>query len=62
MNHTNDFRAPKNDKPRFQPGDKVKGFRGATKGQTATVIQCDLWGCTLDNGGRYAPETLKRAK
>lgn len=44
--------------PKFQPGDIVE----TPIGERLVVVQCDLWGCTVDNGtpggARYSPERL----
>lgn len=39
---------------RFSPGDLVV----TPIGERAIVASCDLHGCTLGNGARYAPEVL----
>lgn len=48
-----------NDKPKFKAGDMVQ----TEIGERLRVTQCDLWGCTVDNGtlrgARYSPERLK---
>ncbi len=47
------------DKPLFKAGDMVR----TPMGEVQAVIQCDLHGCTVDNGtrggARYAPERLE---
>lgn len=47
-----------NDKPKFKAGDMVL----TPMGERQRVIQCDLWGCTVDNGtprgARHSPESL----
>lgn len=48
--------------PKFQPGDIIE----TPMGEHQRVIQCDLWGCTVDNGtpggARYSPEVLVRVE
>ena len=48
------------EKPKFAPNDIVE----TPMGEHQRVVQCDLWGCTVDNGtprgARYAPEVLVR--
>lgn len=48
------------EKPLFAPGEMVE----TPMGEHQRVIQCDLHGCTVDNGtprgARYAPEVLVR--
>ncbi len=45
--------------PKFKAGDVVE----TQIGERLRVTQCDLWGCTVDNGtprgARYSPERLK---
>lgn len=47
-----------NEKPKFEAGDIVL----TPTGERLVVVQCDLWGCTVDNGtpggARFSCEKL----
>jgi len=50
------------DLPRFAPGDLVRGVPGHPEEEVARVVACDLHGCTLEGGARYAVEVLERVE
>jgi hypothetical protein len=50
-----------NDTPKFRPGDLVHSIPGYPANVTLPVASCDLHGCTLESGERYAPEALTHA-